>query len=87
MNQGLSIVIPALNEEQNIPKLLEELNRFFENQNFEIIVIDDFSDKKLEDVLDTKLYSNLVIARNTFRLGQSESILNGIKIANFNTIG
>ena len=87
MNQGLSIVIPALNEEQNIPKLLEELNHFFENQNYEIIVIDDFSDKKLEDVLDIELYSNLVISRNTFRLGQSESILNGIKIANFNTIG
>ena len=52
MNQGLSIVIPALNEEENIPKLLEELNQFFDNQNYEIIVIDDFSDKKLEDVLD-----------------------------------
>ena len=50
MNQGLSIVIPALNEEQNIPKLLEELNHFFENQNYEIIVIDDFSDKKRASV-------------------------------------
>ena len=29
MNQGLSIVIPALNEEENIPKLLEQLDHYF----------------------------------------------------------
>ena len=87
MNQGISIVIPALNEEENIPKVLDEITHFFDNNNYEIIVIDDFSDKKIEEALDIDLYPNLVISRNTFRLGQSESILNGIKLASFNTIG
>ena len=80
MNQGISIVIPALNEEENIPKVLDEITHFFDNNNYEIIVIDDFSDKKIEEALDIDLYPNLVISRNTFRLGQSESILNGIKL-------
>ena len=87
MNQGISIVIPALNEEENIPKVLDEIKHFFDNNNYEMIVIDDFSDKKLEEALDIDLYPNLVISRNTFRLGQSKSILNGIKLASFNTIG
>tara|TARA_B100000287_G_C20634584_1_gene781162 strand:+ start:700 stop:1578 length:879 start_codon:yes stop_codon:yes gene_type:complete len=87
MNQGLSIVIPALNEEENIPKLLEQLDHYFVSYDYEIILIDDFSDKKLEEVLDITLHPNLTISRNTFRLGQSDSIMNGIKLANFNTIG
>ena len=87
MNQGISIVIPALNEEENIPPLLQELSDIFENFDYEIILIDDFSDKKLEKTLDSKNYPNLVISRNTFRLGQSESILNGINLSKFDTIG
>lgn len=87
MNQGLSIVIPALNEEENIPSLLQELSDIFENFDYEIILIDDFSDKKLEKTLDSKNYPNLVISRNTFRQGQSESILNGINLSKFDTIG
>ncbi len=87
MDQGLSIVIPALNEEENVPKLLEDLGHYFESYEYEIILIDDFSDKKLNEALDISLYPNLVISRNTFRLGQSESIMNGINLANFNTIG
>ena len=48
MDQGLSIVIPALNEEENVPKLLEDLGHYFESYEYEIILIDDFSDKNKE---------------------------------------
>ena len=34
MDQGLSIVIPALNEEENIPKLLEQLDHYFVSYDF-----------------------------------------------------
>lgn len=41
--QLISIVIPALNEEDNIPLVHERLSRILKNENFEILFIDDGS--------------------------------------------
>ena len=82
----VSIIIRTKNEERWIDHCLSAI----ESQNmsnYEIILVDDFSDKKLQDTLDLKNYENVVISRNTFRQGQSESILNGINLSNFDTIG
>ena len=44
-NQTFSIIIPARNEEENIQKcLLDIINQNYNKANFEIIVVDDFSE-------------------------------------------
>ena len=42
----ISVVIPTWNEEKNIPFVLRDVKRFFKNENYdyEIIVVDKFSD-------------------------------------------
>ena len=78
MINSLSIIIPALNEEESIPKLLEEINLEFKkiNCNLEIIVVDDFSNNELSNfIIKTE---NLKIIRNTSRLGQYRSTLKGV---------
>lgn len=43
-NAFLSVIIPARNEEENIPALLNSLrSQTYPKQNFEVIVVDDFS--------------------------------------------
>jgi glycosyltransferase involved in cell wall biosynthesis len=74
---SLSIIIPALNEEESIKELIEEINLEFKkvNCNLEIIVVDDFSNKELTNFISKK--ENLKIIRNTSRLGQYGSTLKG----------
>ena len=54
---SLSIVIPAFNEEENLPVLIEELHRAFPvaPQNWEILLVNDGStDRTLEIMLELK---------------------------------
>ena len=78
MIDKLSIVIPALNEEESIPFLLKEIDEVFLNSKitYEIVLIDDFSTIPLEQVIEKK--DNITIIRNEFNQGQSKSIFNGI---------
>lgn len=74
MIDKLSIVIPALNEEESIPFLLKEIDEVFLNSKikYEIILIDDFSTIPLEKVIEKK--DTVTIIRNDFNQGQSKSI-------------
>ena len=74
----LSIVIPALNEEDSIPFLLKEIDEVFLESKieYEIVLIDDFSIVPLEKVVEKK--ENISIIRNEFNQGQSKSIFNGV---------
>ena len=38
-----SIIIPTFNEKKNVPILIDKINRFIKNKNYEIIVVDDNS--------------------------------------------
>ena len=77
MINSLSIIIPALNEEESIPKLLEDIDFEFKKINcaLEIILVDDFSNNKLTNFISKK--ENLKIIRNSSRLGQYRSTLIG----------
>ena len=73
---NFSIIIPAFNEEQNIPELLHDLDNCFKGiDSVEIILVDDGSTVSLKDVVNTSKYTfDLKVLTNRFNLGQSESI-------------
>ena len=63
----ISIVIPALNEEESIPSLVDELNAELESANleFEIIIVDDGS----TDNTTTSVISPAILIKTDGRLG------------------
>lgn len=86
MIENLSIIIPALNEEESIPILLDEIENEIENLNinYEIILVDDGSDKYLKDYI--KKRKNITVLRNNSPKGQTFSIEMGIRESNFNHV-
>ena len=86
MIEHLSIVIPLLNEEDSLPKLLQDIHSSMESSdiNYEIILVDDFSDIKVSDVVEES--SSLTIIRNDQNLGQSKSLFKGISAARYDYI-
>ena len=89
MTDRLSIIIPALNEQDNINKLLKGIEEsFIDFKNLEVVLVDDGSEVELENFIDKQdLKLNLVVVRNSYNLGQSKSIEVGLKNANGNVIG
>lgn len=89
---NFSIVIPLYNEDENISQLnLEILQALtdFKNTNyeFEIIYVDDGStDNTLEVLKNFNNTIKTIIVKNTSNLAQSQSIMNGIEISNYNNI-
>lgn len=73
----LSIIIPARNEECNLPHLLESL-KAQTIQPFEIIVVDDFSDDRTKNIAES--YGVTVIANSSLPqgwTGKSWAVWNG----------
>lgn len=89
MTDSLSIIIPALNEQDNIYKLLKGIEESFSDiKNLEVVLVDDGSDVELENFIDIQdLKLKLVIIRNSYNQGQSRSIEVGLKSSNGNVIG
>ena len=67
--KSLSIIVPALNEEESIPNLLMDISQVFENIDclYEVIIIDDNSTNKLSDFVPEM--ENLTILRNNIKKG------------------
>jgi len=83
-----SIVIPVFNEENNITTLIKEIKLSLKSYNeYELIIVNDFStDNTLRVLEKEKTNFNFKIINNESNLGQSFSILKGIKNSNYNTI-
>jgi glycosyltransferase involved in cell wall biosynthesis len=81
----ISIVIPALNEEESIPSLVDELNAELESANleFEIIIVDDGSTMSLKKIISNP---RVQVLENSFNRGQSFSILKGIEHSSYEYI-
>lgn len=74
----VSIVIPTLNEEKNLPLILKEIKKFFKQRkeySHEIIIIDGYSQDKTVEV--AKRFGCKVAYDN---LGKGSAILKGMKI-------
>ena len=87
--KNFSIVIPAYNEEDNIPLLLDQIfNSLKETQyNYEVIIVDDNStDNTYTAFLQNLNIKNKKIIRNNKNYGQSKSILFGIQKASHENI-
>ena len=86
MINELSIVIPSLNEEKNIPNLLSEIQSSLSLSKikYEVIIIDDFSENKLEDVIEES--KKIKVIRNDVNLGQTKSIQIGIENSKYSFI-
>lgn len=80
----LSVLIPAKNEGENLPALLEEIRLALAEENFEVIVVDDGStDNTAARLLALKGggYSQLRILQHARSLGQSTSIYHAAQAA------
>ena len=88
MNNNFSIIIPCFNESKNLKFLINNIiDNVSQIYNYEIIIIDDGSNDDTENVLNNlKNFKSIIYLKNEKNLGQSKSILKGIKSSNYKTI-
>jgi glycosyltransferase involved in cell wall biosynthesis len=81
----ISVIVPARNEEQHIPTLLNALNaQSFSKDHFEVIVVDDFSTDNTAEVVRQHILSNARLIRPSVDAATSskkKAIEAGIQIA------
>ena len=89
MSKQFSIIIPAFNEEENVPSLLDDINSYFQEiDEVEVVIVDDGSFKELSEYIKVDTYDfELRIIRNNYNLGQSKSIEIGLETINSNLVG
>lgn len=80
----ITVVVPVLNEEENIPSLLKEISQAAKTVPIsEIIYVDDGSTDKSFEILQAlkKDHRSLRVIRHQKRSGQSAALWTGIKAA------
>jgi len=84
---SVSIVIPAYNEKDNLPILINEINKNLVNQiEYEIIIVDDCSNDSTKSIILEGNFKKCIYLRNEKNIGQSYSIIKGIKNSKFDII-
>ena len=85
MNNLISVIIPALNEEGNIPELCRQFDQMRQTSdyNFELVLIDDGSTDKTFDLITdaAKQYDFIKFGKHQFNLGLTEALKTGFEIA------
>lgn len=78
----VSVLVPAYNEAENIPLLIEEFDRFLrERKDYEVIVIDDGSRDGTCERLEQLARPYLRATRHRRNLGKTQAIISGARIA------
>jgi len=81
---GLSVIVPAFNEERTICKVLCDLIKLEHDFPLEIIVINDGStDKTSEIVLDPRHLFNIRFVDNQINQGKGKVVRQGIEMARY----
>lgn len=82
MIKDISILIPALDEEESLPSLIDEINTSLQslNVNYEIIIVDDFSKKPVDSYISGK---DIKVLRNSYTRGQSYSLIRAAEEAKY----
>ena len=81
----ISVIIPALNEEGNIPELCRQFDEMLQKSeyDFELILIDDGSTDKTFDLIRNaaEQYNFIKYKKHTFNIGLTEALKTGFEIA------
>tara|TARA_X000000950_G_C13850516_1_gene634299 strand:- start:992 stop:1693 length:702 start_codon:yes stop_codon:yes gene_type:complete len=88
---NFTIVVPLYNEAENVENLINEIYFVFKDYKpieYEIILVNDASNDNTSEILNSleKKYQNLKTINNKKNVGQSFSLIKGIKSSKFNTI-
>lgn len=77
------IVIPTYQESENLPRLIEELEKTLKGEDFQLLVVDDNSPDGTADMAEkmNRHYKNILVHRRKDRFGIGEAIRDGFKIA------
>lgn len=76
----LSVIVPTRNRVESLTEVLNELLKM--SGNFEIIVVNDASSDKTDEVIKKKFDKKIQYLKNDKQMGALESCLRGIKISN-----
>jgi len=84
MNIDISIIIPTLNEKENINELVKRINESLNDIKYEIIFVDDGSkDGTIEEIEKLKKeYKNIILVERGYRKGLSSAFLDGVNYSN-----
>ena len=86
----ISVVIPCYNECETIEKIIYKINLFFISQKkyeFEIIVIDDYSNDGTREILQDKLFNKISkLVLNNKNYGKGYSVREGINVSSGNIV-
>lgn len=79
----LSLVIPAYNESKRLPNYLNSLHDYFSNENFknyEIIIVDDGSEDKLEQIINKikVKWDQIVYIKHLLNQGKGAAVRTGV---------
>ena len=80
MNNKISIILPTYNEKDNIIPLIDEIFRYLNNKNFEIIVVDDDSPDETWKLVEKKSKEcpNIHLLRRQNKRGLTSALNDGI---------
>jgi glycosyltransferase involved in cell wall biosynthesis len=81
MRKKLSVVIPVMNEEDNIMPMLEQLNAALSNISFEVIFVDDGSTDGTLELLKSQANEHIKVVEFMKNFGQSSAMQAGIDYA------
>lgn len=85
----ISIIIPAYNEEDRLEKTVKDYTDYFENQDYELIIIPNGCRDKTEEITEKLSKENSQIKYKTIKeaLGKGEALKEGFRIAQGDLIG
>ncbi|MCB1477555.1 MAG: glycosyltransferase [Tepidamorphaceae bacterium] len=85
----VSVVVPARNEAENLPLLIDEIRTAFEGRNVEIIVVDDGSTDATADVIAGIAAQDpgVRMVRHARSCGQSAALWSGVRAARGAIVG
>ena len=84
LTPGISIILPALNEEENIEALVAQIQNYFATSSlsYEIIVVDDGSTDRTGNIADRLAANsdNITVLHHATNLGYGKSLRDGFQI-------